>query len=97
MKGILPEKILHKKKHGFGVPLAQWLLGNPQMRQMMDDLLHDVRTRQRGYFRADFFDRLMKLHKAQPNFYGEIVWYLLVLELWHRQHLEQKREPVHVG
>src|SRR5208283_1812036 len=24
MKGILPKKVLFKKKHGFGVPLAQW-------------------------------------------------------------------------
>ena len=26
MKGILPDEVLHKKKHGFGVPLGEWFL-----------------------------------------------------------------------
>lgn len=95
MKKILPPKVLYKKKHGFGVPLAQWLLQDPHMNELMQDLLRDSRTRQRGYFRADFFERLMGLHKLHPNYYGEIIWYLLALELWHRQHLERSREAVH--
>jgi len=40
---------------------------------------------------------LMELHRRQPNFYGEIVWYLVALELWHRQHLEKAREAIHAG
>jgi asparagine synthase (glutamine-hydrolysing) len=95
MKGILPDKILYKKKHGFGVPVAQWLLGNSRMREMTDDLLRDACTRQRGYFRPTFFEGLQKLHAEQPNFYGEIVWYLLVFELWHRKHVERRQEPAH--
>ena len=95
MKGILPDKILYKKKHGFGVPLAQWLLQNPRMSELMRDLMHDSKTRQRGYFRPAFIARLMELHAVQPNYYGEIVWYLVALELWHRQHIERAREEIH--
>ena len=95
MKGILPEKVLYKKKHGFGVPLAQWLLGDSRMKALLQDVMHDSRTQQRGYFRPEFFKRLIQLHKMQPNYYGEIVWYLVALELWHRQHLERSRETVH--
>jgi asparagine synthase (glutamine-hydrolysing) len=97
MKGILPDKTLYKKKHGFGVPLAQWLLENPHMKCLMQDVLHDSKTVQRGYFRPDFYERLMRLHKQQPNFYGEIVWYFVALEIWHRKHLERTREPLHAG
>ena len=97
MKGILPEKILYKKKHGFGVPVAQWLLENSRMRSLMQDILNDSRTLQRGYFRKDFCTKLMRLHKAQPNYYGEIVWYFVALEIWHRKHLERSREAVHVS
>jgi len=95
MKDILPQKVLYKTKHGFGVPLAQWLLENPRMKQLTDDMMHDPLTRQRGYFCAGFFEKLMELHRRQPNFYGEIVWYLVALELWQRQHLEKAREAVH--
>ena len=95
MKGILPEKILYKKKHGFGVPIAQWLLQDARMRELTQDVIHDSRTRQRGYFLPGFFDRLMALHGKEPNFYGEIVWYLLAFELWHRRHAERSRETAH--
>jgi asparagine synthase (glutamine-hydrolysing) len=95
MKGILPPNVLYKKKHGFGVPLAQWLLQDPRMHELMQDLMRDSRTRHRGYFRTGFFERLMDLHKQIPSYYGEIVWYLLALELWHRQHLERSREALH--
>lgn len=95
MKDILPAKVLHKKKHGFGVPLAQWLLQEPRMKELLHDVMHDSRTRQRGVFRPEFFDRISVLHAQEPNFYGEIVWYLLALELWHRQHLEKGRAIVH--
>jgi asparagine synthase (glutamine-hydrolysing) len=95
MRDILPAKILHKKKHGFGVPLAQWLLQEPSMRDLLQDVMHDPRTQQRGYFRPAFFQRLLNWHKESPNFYGEIIWYLLALELWHRQHLERSRDAVH--
>jgi hypothetical protein len=67
------------------------------MKELTQDLMHDARTRQRGYFRPEFLERLMVLHKQQPNFYGEIVWYLVALELWHRQHLERSRETVHAS
>jgi asparagine synthase (glutamine-hydrolysing) len=97
MQGILPDKILYKKKHGFGVPLAQWLLNEPHMKALTYDVLHDPQTRQRGYFRPEFFDRLTTLHQQQPNYYGEIVWYLVALELWHRKHFDRSRDSVHVA
>jgi asparagine synthase (glutamine-hydrolysing) len=93
MKGILPEKILNKKKHGFGVPLALWFLKNDSLNTLMQDVLHDSRTRQRGYFQPQFYDRLSDLHQHEhAAYYGEIVWYLVALELWHRQHLEKSPE-----
>jgi len=89
MKGILPDEILFKKKHGFGVPLGIWLLRDPQLKSMVQDLLDDPRTQQRGYFRPDFYRRLRELHQTELSaFYGEVVWYLVALELWHRQHLD---------
>lgn len=90
MKGILPRRVLYKKKHGFGVPLGKWLLHNRRLNSLVVDVLSDPRTRQRGYFCPAFLDRLMELRRGQhAAYYGEVTWYLLVLELWHRQHLER--------
>jgi asparagine synthase (glutamine-hydrolysing) len=89
MKSILPHEILYKKKHGFGVPLGLWLLKDRQMNELLRDVLCDVRTRQRGYFRSSFYDQLLLQHGGEhTGFYGEILWYLLVFELWHRRHFD---------
>ena len=95
MKEILPHNVLYKKKHGFGVPVALWFLQDPRLAALVKDVLNDARTRQRGYFRPAFYDHLLHLHQGpDAHYYGEIVWYLVALELWHRQHFERFRERV---
>ena len=95
MKEILPHDVLYKKKHGFGVPVALWFLQDPRLETLVADVLTDSRTRQRGYFRPAFLDHLLQLHRGKDaHFYGEILWYLVALELWHRQHLERSLESV---
>jgi asparagine synthase (glutamine-hydrolysing) len=95
MKEILPHDVLYKKKHGFGVPVALWFLQDPRLETLVSDVLTDSRTRQRGYFRPAFLDHLLKLHRGKDaHFYGEMLWYLVALELWHRQHLERSLERV---
>ncbi len=89
MKGILPDAVLAKKKHGFGVPIGNWFLQDAGLRTLAQDVLSDPRTRQRGYFRTEFYDQVVDLHRRDhAAFYGEVIWYLVALELWHRQHLD---------
>lgn len=89
MENLLPHKVLYKKKHGMGVPISSWLLKDPKLASFANDVLHDSRTRARGYFRPGFVERLLELQRHEHvAYYGEIVWYLLVLELWHRQHVD---------
>jgi asparagine synthase (glutamine-hydrolysing) len=89
MTGILPEKILSKAKHGFGVPIGNWFLQDAKLKSLAQEVLSDSRTRQRGYFRTAFYDHVVDLHRRDhAAFYGEVIWYLVALELWHRQHLE---------
>jgi asparagine synthase (glutamine-hydrolysing) len=89
MRGILPEKVLFKKKHGFGVPIGNWFLQDAGLRSLAQDVLNDSRTRQRGYFRAGFYDQVLDLHRRDhAAFYGEIIWYFVALELWHRRHFD---------
>jgi asparagine synthase (glutamine-hydrolysing) len=93
MKGILPDQVLYKKKHGFGVPLGEWFLHDSRLKSLVQDVLRDPRTQQRGYFRREFLDKLIHLHERESaGFYGEIIWYLVALELWHREHLKSFRE-----
>jgi asparagine synthase (glutamine-hydrolysing) len=98
MKNILPEKVINKPKHGFGVPLGQWFLTDTKLKALVQDVLNDPRTQQRGYFRPGFVEKLAAQHQQEhAAFYGEIIWYLVALELWHREHYEPRREAVPDG
>ena len=85
MKGILPDRILYKKKHGFGVPVGYWMIHDPEMKSLAA-VLDEPQARQRGYFRPDFLSRIKELNRTHPAYFGEVLWVVLVLELWHRRH-----------
>lgn len=88
---LLPREVLHKKKHGFGLPIGLWLRGDPKMREMAEEVLLDPRTYQRGYFRRSFIEQLFHLmDKDNKTYFGDLLWLFIMLELWHRHHVEGK-------
>jgi asparagine synthase (glutamine-hydrolysing) len=89
MHRLLPEAILRKKKHGFGLPIGLWLKTDPGLRTLAQEVLLDPRTYQRGYFRRDFVEKLFhNLQQDDTPYFGDLLWVFLMLELWHRQHIE---------
>lgn len=84
-RDLLPEVILTKKKHGFGLPISQWLRNDPAIKKFAQDLLFDPQHLNRGYFRPEF---VRNLWQAQLNdttpYYGSVVWLMMMLELWHQ-------------
>ena len=97
MRGILPDSILYNKKHGFVVPVGYWALSDKNM-QAIAAVLDEPRSRQRGYFQPSFLARVRELNSTYPAYYGEVMWLLLILELWHRHHYERRSaQPCTVG
>lgn len=87
---LLPRQIIHKKKHGFGLPFGQWALSNDQLRAVATDSLGSLGTR--GILRAEFLDSLMRDRvAAHPGYYGEMVWIAMMLEQWLRVHAPDYR------
>jgi asparagine synthase (glutamine-hydrolysing) len=94
-RDLLPQEIIAKKKHGFGIPVATWLRSHPKTRELMHDTLFSARAFQRGYFQRSFVEGLVQKHDLEDStYYGDTLWTLLVLELWHRQFVD---EPVSVA
>lgn len=91
-RNLLPKAILQKKKHGFGLPIGLWLKTDPKLREMVRDVLLDPRTYQRGYFRRPLVERFFAdLERDDTPYFGDLLWVFLMLELWHRRHVEGKR------
>jgi asparagine synthase (glutamine-hydrolysing) len=87
---FLPEEILQKKKHGFGLPTGDWLRNHPGFRDLARSLLLDACSLQRGFFRQSALERLLQRHDEESSsYYGSQIWNLMMLELWHRNHFDR--------
>jgi asparagine synthase (glutamine-hydrolysing) len=85
---LLPAETLAKPKHGFGVPTSLWLRTHPGFADLTHDALLGRDAHVRSYFRPGALEELLRRHAADSTaFYGDTVWKVLMLELWHRQHL----------
>ena len=85
LRGFLPDEILTKKKHGFGLPFGTWAVSHAPLKKLSTDSLHSLAAR--GVVRAEFIDKLLDEHlPMHPGFYGELVWILTMLEQWLQAH-----------
>lgn len=81
MKDFLPPATLTKRKQGFGLPFAVWVLRDPEVRTFVSDHLRDLDTRK--LFRPEFLEQVRDHPlEAAAHANGEMVWVLLMLELW---------------
>jgi asparagine synthase (glutamine-hydrolysing) len=79
-KGLLPESIIHRKKHGFGVPLGAWLRKDISP---VKDLLLSSTAKQRGLLNMGQVEKLITEHETGQRDHNRILWTLLTLEQWH--------------
>ena len=85
LRGFLPDAIIAKKKKGFGLPFGVWVNRHDGLKQLAVDSLRSFAGR--GIVRPEFIDTLLHTHlPAHPGYYGEMVWILMMLEQWIRQH-----------
>jgi asparagine synthase (glutamine-hydrolysing) len=82
----LPNETINKEKQGFGLPFGVWMKTHKPLQEMAYDNM--LALKQRGFFRPEFIDHAIDLHRNQhAAYYGELVWILTVLELWMSNHL----------
>lgn len=90
MRGILPDAILDRPKHGFGVPLDRWFRG--QLAGFVRDLLLSETSRQRGIFNTAYIGQLLERH-ARGRPLELPLWTLVSFELWCRMFLDRRPTP----
>lgn len=86
LSGFLPQEIIDKKKHGFGLPIGVWARSHPQVSAFVRDTLLGSGCGIRGYFRDGFIEEIFQAHQQSgAAYYGDILWQLIILELWRRK------------
>ena len=80
-RSLLPEEIIRKKKHGFGLPFGVWTRTHPGLRRLSESAIESLA--ERGIFRPEFLRDTLRLHReGHAAYYGELVWVLMALEIW---------------
>jgi asparagine synthase (glutamine-hydrolysing) len=81
LRGFLPDEIISKKKHGFGLPFGPWAIRHAGLRKLAQNSLENLVDRSivQGNFVHDLFHNHLPAH---PGYYGEMVWILMMLEIW---------------
>ncbi|WP_426173134.1 asparagine synthetase B family protein [Massilia sp. TWR1-2-2] len=84
LKDFLPNEIITKQKHGFGLPFGVWLQHHKPLQQLATDSLTDLK--QRKIVRGEFIDQLVGQHLSEhAGYHGTMVWVLMMLEQWFKQ------------
>jgi asparagine synthase (glutamine-hydrolysing) len=81
MRGILPDSIIDRPKHGFAIPLGYWFRG--KLGGYARDVLLGQRAKGRGLFETRAVERLIERHEKGRELDLQI-WTLLSFELWLR-------------
>jgi asparagine synthase (glutamine-hydrolysing) len=82
----VPRAAIERPKHGFSVPLDEWLRG--ELRDLVRDLLTDPRAASRDILDPRGVAKILTWHDRGVGNWGQHIWTLLVFELWCRMMAE---------
>ncbi len=82
---VIPTEVIDRPKGYFPVPALKYLRG--EVLEMVRDLVHSQRAKERGLFQRSYVDELL----AAPDEHitplrGSKLWQIALLELWLQQH-----------
>ncbi len=78
---LLPEKIINKSKHGFGLPFGVWSAQYAPLGELVGDSLSDFK--QRGWMRPGYLDHMLAMQRGPyASYYGVMIWVTMMLEQW---------------
>lgn len=82
---FLAPETLSKSKHGFGLPFGEWMKQSDELMTMARMALE--RLSQRNIINGQFIEQAVAMHHNDHcGYYGELIWILVVLELWLEAH-----------
>src|SRR3989344_8011134 len=83
MRDRLPQRILSRRKQGFGIPIGKWLQG--ELKPLSHELLSRSALAEHGFFDYARVAHLLAEHEEGKKDHRKKIWTLLVFQLWYRQ------------
>jgi asparagine synthase (glutamine-hydrolysing) len=87
-RGLLPDAILDRPKHGFSIPLRAWLRG--PLAAIAWELLVEQPRGLRDFFDLTVIRRMLEAHMSGRRNHAHRLWALMVFAQWYRLMIEQQ-------
>ncbi|MGD8379572.1 MAG: asparagine synthase (glutamine-hydrolyzing) [Gammaproteobacteria bacterium] len=84
----LPADVVDRPKHGFAIPLSEWLRGD--LRELLHDTLSADSFNSSGVFQTQNIRHLAAQHQTGRRDHGELLWAVLIFELWRSRLFESR-------
>ena len=82
---FLPPEIVANRRHRFGLPVRHWMSRFEPLRELTEDSLAGLRLR--GIINPAYLDWLQAQRAGDhAGHFGIMLWVLVMLEQWLRQH-----------
>jgi len=82
-RDLLPKSLLRRPKHGFRVPLDQWLRG--PLRERARDMLSAAAFQAHGFFDPKGVGELLDQHESGRSDRSSEIFTLLVFQAWYER------------
>jgi asparagine synthase (glutamine-hydrolysing) len=89
--GLLPRSVVHRRKKGFGIPLAKWLATD--LKDFMLDHLSENKIKRQGIFDYTYIKRLLDEQFAKSKDHRESLWTLLTFQIWYEEYIQSSNRP----
>jgi len=84
LRDLLPEKIINKSKHGFGLPFGVWSTQYAPLNELVSDSLSDFK--QRSWIQPAYLNHMMAMSRGpHASYYGVMIWVTMMLEQWLKE------------
>ena len=81
LRDLLPEKIINKSKHGFGLPFGVWSTTHAPLAALVRDRLSDLGKR--GWVKPAYLNEMLRMQRDEhATYYGVMIWVTMMLEEW---------------
>src|SRR5262245_53270339 len=86
LKGKIPDRVLQRKKRGFGVPVSEWMLD--RLGSVIEESIMDSPLRRRELFDYSYIKHLFDEQRSRRTNYSFFLWCLFNLTLWYDRWIE---------
>ena len=83
VEGIIPDKIINRKKQGFGAPTSEWMRKESPISNDLLNIIRNSKIKELNIFDYDYIEKLIFDHQNNLDDNSFKLWNLITLSLWY--------------